>query len=172
MECSDLGAIKLSGVDYRNYLCDGTTPFFRRLVLLALHSDFISYEKGILIIDFNTVEPYISEEKHITIKQLAELLRKAKSEQTGTVRYMFSFGPLVQVLTPEPEVFKKVFGAKTSKRLSWIRLGNQAIKYVDSIVMAFGMEKAAQTLTYFFDCVTKRYMEEFEKRQGTLKKGR
>ena len=172
MDCSDLGTVKLSGAEYRNYICDGTTSFFRRLVLLTLHSDFISYEKGILIIDFNTIEPYISEEKHITAKKLAELLRKAKSEQTGTVRYMFSFGPLVQVLTPEPKAFKRMFNARTSRKLSWIRLGNQAIKYVDSVVMAFGMDKAAQTLTYFFDCVTRRYMEEFERRQKGPKKGK
>jgi len=171
MDCSDLGAVKLGGAEYRNYICDGTTSFFRKLVLLTLYSN-VSYEKGILVIDFNTIEPYISEEKHITAKKLAELLRKAKSEQTETVRYMFSFGPLVQVLTPEPEAFKKMFGAKTSKKLSWIRLGNQAIKYVDSVIMAFGMDKAAQTLTYFFECVTRRYMEEFEKKQKGPKKGK
>ena len=172
MDCSDLGAVKLSGAEYRNYICDGTTSFFRRLVLLVLHSEFISYEKGILIIDFNTIEPYISEEKRVTIKGLVDLLRRAKSEQTGTVRYMFSFGPLTQVLTPEPKAFKKMFNARTSRKLSWIRLGNQAIKYVDSVVMAFGMDKAAQTLTYFFDCVTRRYMEEFERRQKGPKKGK
>jgi len=172
MDCSDLGAIKLNGMEYRNYICDGTTSFFRRLILLSLYSEFISYEKGILIVEFNTIEPYISKEKRITIKKLIELLRRAKSEQTGAVRYMFSFGPLVQALTPEPEAFKKMFNAKTSKKLSWIRLGNQAIKYVDSVVMAFGMDKAAQTLTYFFDCVTRRYMEEFEKKQKGPKKGK
>jgi len=164
MRCSDVGEIELWGEKYRNYLCSGTTSFFRKLMLFALHSESASFSNGILIIDFHTIEPYIYEEKALTFRKLAELLKRAKSDSTKVVRYVFSLGPLVQVLTPESEVFRKVFKVQETGMLSWVVLGRQAVKYVDSVIAAFGMEKAAQTLVYFFDCVTKKYLEEFERK--------
>ena len=164
MRCSDVGEAELWGEKYRNYLCSGTTSFFRKLVLFVLHSKSISFSNGILVVDFHTIDPYIYEEKVLTYRKLAKLLKRAKSDGTKAVRYVFSLGPLVQALTPEPEVFRRVFKVEEAGMLSWVVLGRQAVKYVDSVIAAFGMEKAAQTLVYFFDCVTKKYLEEFKRR--------
>lgn len=164
MRCSNIGEAELWGGRYRNYLCSGTTSFFRRLVLLVQHSESMDYKNGVLVVDFHSIELYVFEEGHITYKKFAELLKKAKTSGTKVVRYAFSLGPLVQVLTPEPEVFRKAFRVKEAGMLSWVVMGRQAVKYVDSVIAAFGMEKAAQTLMYFFDCVTKKYLEEFQKR--------
>ena len=164
MRCSNVGEIELWGGRYRNYLCNGTTSFFRRLILFVLYSEFMAYKNGILVVDLHSIEPYVSEEKHITYKKLVKLLKKAKSDGTKVVRYAFSLGPLVQVLTSEPEVFRRVFKVEEDGMLSWVAMGRQAVKYVDSVIAAFGIEKAAQTLMYFFDCVTKKYLEEFQQR--------
>jgi hypothetical protein len=164
MKCSDIGEVELWGGKYRNYLCSGTTSFFRKLVLFVLHSEYVDYKNGVLIIDFHTIEPYIYDEKTITYKKLNEMLKRAKSDRTEVVRYAFFLSPLIQVLTPESDVFRKVFRVEETGMLSWIVMGKQAVKYVDSIIAAFGLEKAAQTLTYFFECVTKKYLEEFERK--------
>jgi hypothetical protein len=124
----------------------------------------MDYKNGVLVVDFHTIEPYVSEEKRITYKKLIELLKKAKSDGTKVVRYAFSLGPLVQVLTPELDVFRKVFRVEEVGMQSWLIMGRQAVKYVDSVIAAFGIEKAAQTLMYFFDCVTKKYLEEFQQK--------
>lgn len=164
MKCSDVGEIELWDVKYRNFICSGNTSFFRRLVLFIIHSEYINYNNGVLIVDLHTIEPYIYEESHITFRKVAEMLRRAKEEGTKVVRYVFALGPLVQVLTPEPDVFRRVFKVEEAGMLSWVALGKQAVKYVDSVIAAFGMEKAAQTLVYFFECVTKKYLEEFERK--------
>ncbi len=164
MRCSNIGETELWGEKYRNYLCSGTTSFFRKLTLFVLHSEYMAYKNGILVADLHTIEPYVFEEERITYKKLVELLKKAKSDDTKVVRYAFSLGPLVQVLTPEPEVFRKVFRVEEAGMLSWVVMGRQAVKYVDSVIAAFGIEKAAQTLMYFFDCVSKKYLEEFQQR--------
>lgn len=164
MRCSNIGETELWGDRYRNYLCSGTTSFFRRLILLVQHSESMDYKNGVLVVDFHTIEPYVSEEKRITYKKLIELLKKAKSDGTKVVRYAFSLGPLVQVLTPELDVFRKVFRVEEVGMQSWLIMGRQAVKYVDSVIAAFGIEKAAQTLMYFFDCVTKKYLEEFQQK--------
>jgi hypothetical protein len=164
MKCSNIGEAELWGEKYRSYICRGTTPFFRRLVLLAFYAKSVDYTNGIAVIDFHTIEPYAHEESKLRFKKLAELLKKARSAKTKVVRYVFSLGPLVHVLTPEPEVFEKMFWVEEAGMLSWVLLGRQAVRYVDGVIAAFGIERAAQTLTYFFDCVTKKYLEEFERR--------
>jgi hypothetical protein len=163
MRCSDVGEVELWGEKYRNYICNGTTPFFRKLILLTLYAKSVDYVNGMVIIDFHTIEPYTYEESRLRYKKLAELLKKARSAKTKVVRYVFSLGPLVQVLTPESDVFKKMFWVEEAGMLSWVVMGKQAVKYVDSVIAAFGIEKAAQTLIYFFECVTKKYLEEFER---------
>jgi hypothetical protein len=117
-----------------------------------------------LIVDFHSIQPYLYEEKDLTYKKLLELLRRAKSEGTKVVRYVFSFGPLIQVLTTEPEVFEQVFRVRRIRTLAWITLGKQAVKYVDSVIGLFGIHKAPQTLLYFVECVVKKYLEESQQK--------
>jgi hypothetical protein len=164
MKCTSIGDIEVEGVKYRNYICNGTTSFFLRLTLIVQHAESVRYWYGMLIVDFHSILPYLYTEEHLTFKKLRELLKKAKTEGTEVVRYMFSFGPTVHVLTPEPEVFRQIFRVVETAVLSWITLGRQAIQYLDGIVAMFGIHKTPQTLMYFVECVTKKYLEEAQRK--------
>ena len=164
MRCTNIGDIEVEGVKYRNYICNGTTSFFLRLTLIVQHAESVRYWYGMLIVDFHSIGPYLYTEERLTFKKLRELLKKAKTEGTEVVRYMFSFGPTVHVLTPEPEVFRQIFQVVETGIISWVVLGKQAVRYLDGIIAMFGIHKTPQTLMYFVECVTKKYLEEVRRK--------
>jgi len=164
MKCTSIGDIEVEGVKYRNYICNGTTSFFLRLTLITQHAESVRYWYGLLIVDFHSIGPYLHTEERLTFKKLRELLKKAKSEGTEVVRYMFSFGPTVHILTPEPEVFRQIFRVTEAGVISWVVLGKQAVRYLDGVIAMFGIHKAPQTLMYFVECVTKKYLEEAQRK--------
>ncbi len=162
MKCADFGEFEFLGGKYRNYLCHGTTSFFLRLTLIVRYAKLVNYWQGILTVDFHSIWLYLHDEERLTFKRLTELLRKAREENTEIVRYIFSLGPFVQVLTPEPEVFRRIFRVTEAGAMSWVVLGKQAVRYVDGVISMFGLHRAPQTLMYFIECVTKKYLEEIQ----------
>ena len=187
MRCAKLGSVKLDDVDQYEYVCDWDTDFFRRLLIVLNHADDFYVFKGMLILTRPSLSGYVQEmlkpeeekeEEYIRLRRyrrkrrsrtevayeaLEKYLKRAAEEGAERIREYFTFGPVLQALTPEPEAFEAAYNVQIISKMSWIKLGEQAVKYVDSLVAMFGLEKAAYTMNYVLNCVTKLHIEEMRK---------
>jgi len=187
VKCAKLGSIKLDNVEHYEYICDWDTDFFGRLLIVLDYADDFYVFKGMLTLTRPSLSKYIpemlkpeeeEEEKYIRLRRyqkrrrlkaevtyetLEKFLKKAVEEEAERIREHFTFGPVLQALTPEPEAFEAVYNVQITSRISWIKLGEQAVKYIDSLVAMFGLDKAAYTMNYVLNCVTKLHIEEMKK---------
>jgi len=152
VRCYRLPPVKVGGTEYTPYLCTPTTRFWRVLSRLVLVSKVMA-RASLLWLERPMLYPVLDRILEArTARQWVEAWSEIRKYGLPPVREAYSLGNVVQVLTPEPEVFEKLFGVQPAPVPPLATMARHVTKLLDGVLGALGPEGAHKMMYAVLRC--------------------
>jgi hypothetical protein len=152
MKCYRLPPVKVGGTEHTPYLCTPDTKFWRTLARLVLVARVMA-RANVLWVERPMLYPVLDEVlKAGTLRQWVETWREIKGYGLPAVREAYALGSAVQVLTPEPEAFEKLFSVKHAGPPALTTMAGHVTKLLDAMLGALGIEEAYRMAYRMLQC--------------------
>jgi len=152
MNCYKLPPIRIEGTEYTPYLCTPTTKFWRMLSRLVLVSRVMA-RASLLWFERPMLYPVLDKVLEAkTTRRWVKTWGEIKKYGLPPVREAYSLGSVVQVLTPEPEVFEKLFGVQPAPVPPLMTMAKYITKLLDAMLGAMGPEGAHKMMYRTLRC--------------------
>lgn len=155
MRCYRLPPARIGTADYTPYLCTPDTKFWRMLARLAVVSR-VTARAGLLWLERPMLYPVLDRVLEArTLRQWLEAWREIRRYGMPPVREAYSLGSAVQVLTPEPEAFEKLFGVQVAGAPPLTDMARHVTRLLDGLVGAMGPEGAYRMMYRALQCAVR-----------------
>jgi len=152
MNCQRLEATVREAV-YSVFVCDPDVFFYQHIPFYLSNAEIFHVNKNVVMLHRPSYGLLISEGEEV---ELDEIVEKAKEYELPESTDVVIFGPVIQLMTNDPNYIVSLFEIKISRAV-YIREYIQAAKQtVEAFIDLYGIENLPKIVAYVMEMMAKR----------------